>query len=82
MTEKTTKLVAQKTVRYKAKVLRDGHLSPPPKMKLTPGESYSIILAKQSIFDYTADLVKKKKIKKLSLREISKIVHEVRGVKE
>ena len=34
-----------------------------------------------SIYSYGGSLVKEKRLKKLSLREIEAIVHEVRGVK-
>jgi len=35
----------------------------------------------KDIFSYTDELVKKKGIKPMSMREIEKIVHEVRGVR-
>ena len=50
-----------------------------------PGSKVEVIVLpsvkERDIFTFTDSVVKKKKIAPMSLREIEKIVHEVRGVK-
>jgi metal-responsive CopG/Arc/MetJ family transcriptional regulator len=48
-----------------------------------PGSKVEVIILpaeEKDIFSFTDELVKKKGIKPMSLKEIEKIVHEVRGV--
>ena len=50
-----------------------------------PGSKVEVIVLpsvkEEDIFSFTGSVVKKKKIAPMSLKEIEKIVHEVRGVK-
>ncbi|NOY64528.1 MAG: hypothetical protein GXO97_03920 [Nitrospirae bacterium] len=49
-----------------------------------PGSKVEVIILpseEKDIFSYTDELVKKKGIKPMSMKEIEKIVHEVRGVR-
>ena len=49
-----------------------------------PGSKVEVIILpseEKDIFSYTDELVKKKGIKPMSIKEIEKIVHEVRGVR-
>ena len=49
-----------------------------------PGSKVEVIILpseEKDIFSYTDELVKKKGIKPMSIKDIERLVHEVRGVK-
>lgn len=48
-----------------------------------PGTEVEVIIfpeSKETIYEYTADLLSEKKIPRYSVKEIEKIIHEVRGI--
>ena len=50
-----------------------------------PGSKVEVIVLpsreKEDVFDFIDNVVNKKKIKPMSLKEVEKLVHEVRGIK-
>jgi len=74
-----------KALRYQTKIERGGRLSL-SRLPLSPGQRVEVIVLEKGqkddeIYSKTADLVKKKKLKRMTLKEIAAIVHESRGLK-
>ena len=73
-----------KVISYEAKVMPDGHISAPAKLKLKPGTKLFITASQEKypIYEYAEGIAKKKGIKKMSLNEVVKIIHESRGIED
>ena len=74
-----------KALKYQTKIEKGGRLSL-SKLPLPPGQPVEVIVLEKGqkggdIYSSTAALVKKKGLKRMTLKEIAAIVHENRGLK-
>ncbi|MBI5379879.1 MAG: hypothetical protein HZA23_06980 [Nitrospirae bacterium] len=74
-----------KAVKYQTKVEKGGRLRL-SKLPIPPGQTVEVIILEQEpqagdIYAKTSALVKKKGLKRMTLKEIAAIVHESRGLK-
>ena len=74
-----------KTLKYQTKIERGGSLRL-SNVPIPPGQPVEVIVMEKGpsgngIYARTAALVKKKGLKRMTLKEIAAIVHESRGIK-
>ena len=74
-----------KALKYQTKIEKGGRLRL-SRLPLPPGQAVEVIVLEKGhkngdIYSKTAALVKKKGLKRMTLKEIAAIVHESRGLK-